>query len=154
MQVTYLKKLEQNPNKHSLSNKSLTISEIEQLEVKYNAGVVFPQALRELLFLAGKYCIVLDYGLNESQQELQNFVRSMMNDENKTISRPFFAIDIYNAYDQFIFVYLDEGDNPPVYGAQYEETNDRPNWIIDVDTSLSNYINYLVDRVKKGENPF
>ena len=96
----------------------------------------------------------MDYGLNETQQELQEFVRENMQEENRVITRPFYAIDVYNAGDQFLFVYLDEGNNPAVYLGEYWDSNDRPTWITLVSPSLSDYINRLVDRVKNGQNPF
>ena len=119
-----------------------------------NNNKPFPKALRELLFLAGNYCIVLDYGLNDTQQELQEFVRENMQEENRIITRPFYAIDVYNAGDQFLFVYLDEVDDPAVYQASYEDRSDRPNWINKVTPTLSNFVNRKIERVKKGQNPF
>ena len=115
MDITYLKQLERTRNKNSWINESISLEEIKQLEQIYNNNKPFPKALRELLFLAGNYCIVLDYGLNDTQQELQEFVRENMQEENRIITRPFYAIDVYNAGDQFLFVYLDEGDDPEVY---------------------------------------
>ncbi len=160
MNILYLKELQNNPsleinNSGYFSEISgLSEQEIVQLEKVYNNFNTFPKALRELLFLGGKDCYVFDNGLEETPQQLQNYVRNKLIKKNKTISRPFYVIDIYNAPDQFIFVYLDEGDNPPVYEAHYEDTIDRSNWIVKVDSSLSNYINYLINRTKKGENPF
>jgi len=151
MNIEYLKKLEQNPYKHSWRNESISIAEIQQLEQEYNNNDIFPQSLRELLFLAGKYCIVLDYGLEESQQDLQEYVRGKMLSKGKTIVRPFYVIDIYNGSDQFLFVYLDEGNDPGVYEAHYYEGQD---WITKVDDKLSVYIDDLVERVKQGRNPF
>ena len=97
---------------------------------------------------------MLDYGLNDTQQELQDFVRENMQEENRVITRPFYAIDVYNAGDQFLFVYLDEGDDPAVYQASYEDLSDRPNWINKVTPTLSNFVNRKIERVKKGQNPF
>lgn len=151
MDIVYLKKLEQNPYKNSWRNESIPVAEIQQLEQLYNNGNVFPQSLRELLFLAGKYCIVLDYGVEDSQEDLQEYVRGKMMNKGKIITRPFYVIDIYNGVDQFVFIYLDEGDNPGVFEAHYYENQD---WITKVDNTLSKYINDLVERVKQGRNPF
>ena len=154
MDITYLKQLERTPNKNSWINESISLEEIKQLAQIYNNNKPFPKALRELLFLAGNYCIVLDYGLNDTQQELQEFVRENMQEENRIITRPFYAIDVYNAGDQFLFVYLDEVDDPAVYQASYEDRSDRPNWINKVTPTLSNFVNRKIERVKKGQNPF
>lgn len=151
MNVEYLQKLEQNPTKNSWRNLSISIAEIQELEQQYNSGNVFPQALRELLYLAGKYCIVLDYGVEDSQKKLQEYVRSKMINKSKTITRHFYVIDIFNAVDQFLFIYLDEGDNPAVFEAHFFEEQD---WISKVDDTLSKYINDLVERVIEGRNSF
>lgn len=158
MEIVYLKELQNNPIKYGDTKNfpliPISEQEISQLEQLYNNGNSFPKALKELLFLAGKDCYVLDYGMNESQQELQEFVRVFMAEENRSITRPFYVIDTYNAGDQFLFVYLDEGDNPAVYIGHYWDSSDRPNWINLVTPTLSNLIDRKVDRVKKGQNPF
>lgn len=149
MEIQYLTFLRDNPI-GSWPIKPISLQEIEQLETLYNNSNPFPKALKELLFLAGKYCYVLDYGIFDNQQQMQDFVRSEMSEENKSISRPFFAIDVYNSGDQFIFIYLDEGDNPPIYEAHYYDNN----WISQVTPTLSGLINHSIDRVKQGRNSF
>ena len=151
MNITYLTKLQENPVKGSFSNEPLSLNEIQQLENLYFSGNSFPKALAEMLFLAGQYCIVLDFGDNDNQQELQDYVRSKMINKNKSINRPFYVIDIYNATDQFVFVYLDEGENPSVYEAHYY---DDQNWITKIDDSLSKFIFDLINRVIQGRNPY
>lgn len=156
MEIKYLTQLQNNPTRDRIfTNESLEISEIEALEGAYNNDSVFPKALRELLFLAGKYCIIFDFGLHDSQQELQEFVRSNLLEEGKSISRPFYVIDIYNAYDQFLFIYLDEGDNPPIYEATYTQLSAMSEyWIRKVQPSLSNLVNLRIQAIKEGMNPF
>lgn len=158
MEIVYLNKLQNNPVKYGVTKNfpiiPISEQEITQLEQLYNNGNSFPKALKELLFLAGGDCYVLDYGLNETQQELQEFVRENMQEENRVITRSFYAIDVYNAGDQFLFVYLDEGDNPAVYIGHYWDSNDRLTWINLVTPSLSNFIDRKVERVKNGQNPF
>ena len=160
MTIEYLKKLSDYPALYPLDIEfkdeisGITDQEIVELEQLYNSGSTFPKALKELLFLAGTRCYALDFGLNETQQELQEFVREIMLEENRVITRPFYVIDVYNAGDQFLFVYLDEGDNPPVFIGHYWDSNDRPNWINLVTPSLSNLIDRKVERVKNGQNPF
>jgi hypothetical protein len=155
MEIEYLKQLENNPfrfNYPDINNEPTPESEILHLEQLYNQGKTFPKALRELLYLAGNFCYVLDYGINESQEELQEFVREELNYYNKEISRPFFAIDVYNASDQFLLIYLDEGDNPAVHEAIYYENSLR--WIRLISYNLSQYIDNLIVRVKEGRNAF
>jgi len=158
MEIKYLTQLKNYPsgNPTGLTYKRtivpIPLSEIAQLEALYINNSFFPVALKELLFLAGNYCYVLATGTFDTQQEMQEYVRVKLVSEDLSISRPFFVIDVYNTSDQFLFVYLDDGDNPAVYEAVYD--NERPDWIHLVMNSLSGYIDTLIERVKEGRNPF
>jgi hypothetical protein len=152
MEIIYLNKLKNAPpSPDSMTNRGISENEIIQLESSFNNGMMFPKALKELLFLAGDYCYVLDYGVAENQQELQDFVREDIEDSNKVITRPFYAIDVYGGYS-FIFVYLDEGNDPPVYSASFGD--DSSTWIRKISDNLSEYIKVLVEFAQKGHNPF
>lgn len=162
MEIEFLKQL--NDNTSIRVNNSdytsvlvpLSIEQIDSLETNFNHGNQFPKALKELLYLAGGNCYVLDYGLNDTQEEMQEDARSWMEDFNRSINRPFFVIDVYNAGDQFLFVYLDEGiDDPEVYGAflpslRYEATS----WINGTNKKLSEFIDHRVKKVLSGYSPF
>lgn len=159
MQIRYLKELEKQPVRSSdadvsISNQPISLQEISQLENVYNNGAPFPQSLKELLYLAGEDCYVLDYGQTESQQELQESVRQRLLSKGRLISRNFYVIDIYNWGDQFLFIYLDEGDDPPVYEGHYYDSPNRSNWITLVTSRLSTLINNSIVRVREGRNPF
>ena len=158
MNIQYLTKLKDNPIEYPEdTNNSFPIqgiSEIEiiQLEQSYNNGNPFPKVLKELLFLAGNYCYVCDYGVNDSQQELQDWVREHMQERNKIISRPFFVFDVYNGFP-FLFIYLDEGDNPLVYEA--DPYNPDLNWIRQLQNqTMKSIVDDGIERVKEGYNPF
>ena len=158
MEIQYLKKLQNNPyeNPSDLQNsfiiKGITLNEIQQLELLYNSGNPFPIVLKELLFLAGSNCYVCDYGINETQQKLQEWVRDDMSDNTRIISRPFYAFDVYGG-DQFLFIYLDEGDNPTIYEAN--PWTDGENWIKHLDNlTIKSLVDDGIERVKRGENPF
>jgi len=158
MEIKYLTQLKNYPsgNPAGLTYKKtivpISLAEILQLEALYNNNSPFPVALKELLFLAGNDCYVLDMGTFKTHQEMQEYVRVKLVSEDLSISRPFFVIDVYNTTDQFLFVYLDEGDNPAVYEAVYD--NERPYLIHLVMNSPSGYIDALIERVKEGRNPF
>jgi hypothetical protein len=97
----------------------------------------------------------LDYGLADSQQEMQEEVRERLAKAHQEITRPFMAIDVYNVADQFVFIYLDEGDNPPVYEATYHFRNmDYDPFIRKIQLSLSALLENRITRVKEGTNPF
>jgi hypothetical protein len=109
-----------------------------------------------MLFLAGKYCIVLDFGLNHSQEELQEDTRKWMQEFDRSISRPFYVIDVYNALDQCLFVYLDEVgvQDPVIYEAYYDNALLEPSWIRCLDSTISDLITLRLNCIKMGENPF
>lgn len=156
MEIEILKELQEYPERDSFYNEPIPIEEIGILEQLYNNGNPFPKALKELLFLAGNGCIVFDYGINDSQQELQEMVRKKLIRYSKTISQPFYVIDVYNAPEQFLFVYLDEGvEDPQVYEARYELIpGHRLTWIHMLPFSLSELINRGIKDIKNGQNPF
>jgi len=164
MEIQYLTYLRDNPfgNPGSLSDKDpiepMSLEEIEILEALYNNGNPFPKALKELLFLAGNSCYVLDKGIYPTQEKMQQFVRNRLIRAGKTISRPFYTIDIYNGPEQCIFVYLDESENPQTYGAYYfaddSSPNSSPKFIEKIELSLTELINHRIDRNKVGRNPF
>ena len=157
MEIEYLKMLRDNPIKVSKVTdyvseiKGIPLTEIEQLEQTWNNGNPFPKALRELLFLAGDDCYVFSFGINDTQQELQETMRDDMSDNGKTITRPFYVMDTWSA-DQYYFVYLDEGDNPYIYQAlPYENSS---NWLKRLDDNIKSKSEHRIARVKRGENPF
>ena len=157
MNIQYQQQLRDNPSLGGHSNRPMTITEIEQLETLYNTGDEFPKSLRELLFLAGNKCAILDGGISATKQMMQDEVRASLSLYGKTISRPFYVIDVYNANDQFLFVYLDEGDDPDVYEAMYHEDLYPENavaWIHKVMSPLSAIVNSRIQSIKKGNNPF
>ncbi len=131
----------------------IPVAEIEELEKLYNHGSLFPQALRELLYLAGADCYVLDYGLNETQKEMQEAAQEWLDDSGKAISRPFYVIDVYNARDQFLYIYLDEGEDPVIYSAFLSDRSGVATFTA-LEFKLSAFINMKIEAVKMGRNPF
>ncbi|MFN0256780.1 hypothetical protein [Pedobacter ureilyticus] len=166
MEIRYLKSLRDNPaafydnTEFRDEIKPISLAEISELETLYNNGLAFPIALKELLFLAGDNCYVLDYGSEtQSQNDLQEWVREKMLEYDRIIARPFYVLDIYNALDQFVFIYLDEGDDPSVYEGVYSGINETgiqttDGWIHKLRPNLSDYIKTSVENVCKGQNPF
>ena len=156
MEIQYLNKLKDNPISYgvliNLEIEGINLDEIQLLEQNWNNGNPFPKALKELLFLAGNYCYVCDYGVNENQQELQGSVRQDLLENERIISRPFYAIDVYST-SHFLFIYLDEGDNPTIYVAgPYSE---EYNWITHLsNVTIKSLVDDKVERAKRGENPF
>ena len=157
MNIEYLKILRDNPAMYPNDIdykgqiRGIPLTEIEQLEQTWNNGNPFPKALRELLFLAGDFCFVFSYGVYDTQQRLQEAMREDMVECNKTITRPFYVMDTWNA-DQYYFVYLDEGDNPYIYEALPNEDNSI--WLKRLNHTIKSKSESRIARVKRGENPY
>lgn len=154
MEIKFLKHLQANPSRDGVQNKPISIEEITQLEQLYNNGKFFPKVLRELLFLAGNYCITLDTGIFPTQQELQEFVREELSDYGKIFTRPFFAVEIYSG-DWCLFIYLDEGDNPNLYCVYYDdEAAGLSEPFKKMDHTIKSLINSRIQRIKENMNPY
>ncbi|MFY0484051.1 hypothetical protein ACI6PS_15750 [Flavobacterium sp. PLA-1-15] len=159
MNIELLINLRDNPleygSEENFRNEGIPISEIVQLEQTWNNGNLFPIALRELLYLGGKFCYVLDTGWYDTQQEMQDAAREWLTENSRTISRPFYVIDIYNAGEQFLMIYLDEGDNPNVYNVYLPNwRDDQISWLSSTGMTLKDFINFRINKVIKGFNPF
>jgi hypothetical protein len=158
MEIKYLTLLRDNQIIRSVNSdisfnlEPLDEAEVMNLEASYNNLLPFPLALRELLSLAGKYCYVLEYGPSFSLKTLQESVRASLVEYGKTITTPLFAIDVYSGNEQFLFVFLNEGDDPVVRQVNLEE--EGPTWIRSTNRKLSDYINMLTLRRLSGINPF
>ncbi|TDQ77458.1 hypothetical protein [Sphingobacterium yanglingense] len=162
MEIKYLKLLQDNPYEYPAADEnnrypivSLSITEINDLETSFNNGLAFPLAVRELLYLAGKRCYALEYGYQGSIQKMQQDVRKFMQEWNRELTRPFLVIDVYNILDQFLFVFLEEGDDPVVYRAEYDPNHlPEGQWYEAMQPNLSTFINKKVQYVKAGGSAF
>lgn len=160
MEIQYLKILSDHP---SVTNKitgrvsyleGISMEEILNLENTYNGGHPFPTALRELLFIGGKECYVLSYGLYQNQIELQQRQRKYLLKHGLQINRPFFVIDVYNEGDMFLFVYLDESQEDPMVHTVVFAGNGEGEWLLPLPSTLSQLISSCMDDYLRGENPF
>lgn len=144
-------------NDYSFVLTPLTIDEIVSLETTYNSGNQFPASLRELLFLAGQRCYVLDYGLNYTQEEMQDDAREWLIDRSlNIITRPFFVIDVHNGSSAFLFVYLDEGVNDPIVYQADLDINLNPDYtrLMDLQACLSSFVNARISYLQQGFSPY
>ena len=155
MNIEYLTQLRDDPINYPndvtnrFPNIGITESEIIQLQENWNNSNPFPKVLKELLFLAGNYCYVFDYNIHENQQEIQEWVREDLVETNRIIARPFYVFDLY---DGFMFIYLDEGDNPEIYEAHPFRTGN--DWIRKTSNTIKSLSEKRISRVKDGQNPF
>jgi len=129
-----------------ITNKPISVEEILELEKEFNNGKIFPKALRELLFLAGSSCKLLDYSIFSSQREIQESIIEDLKNDGLEMKRPYYVLEIYDAGSTFYFVYLDEGDNPIVYVAknEYEKLE-----FIKIADSLSAFLSNLIKSHKE-----
>lgn len=154
MEINYLKNLRDNPSRDGFTCEPISFEEIIQLEQLYNNGNPFPKVLKEYLYLAGNGCTMMDMGISETQQEFQEWMRELLLDEGKIYTRPFYALETYSN-DWFIFIYLDEGDNPNLYLAYFmDEAAGLSEPYKKMTHTLPSLINNRIQRYKEGGNPF
>ncbi len=88
--------------------------------------------------------------------EMQQGARSDLEEYNRIIDRPYYVVDVYNAGDQFLFVYLDESQVDPIIYEAYlphVEYEVRP-WVHTLNRTLSQFIQSRLNTLKQGYNPF
>ena len=153
MEIKILKGLQEPNSFRPYPNKGLSMERIEALEQAYNNGNPFPRGLRELLYLAGDYCNVLDYS-TDTAEKLQLRARQEMTDYGMTnLIRPFYCIDTMGGYDSgaFTFVYTDEPGEDPHLNTAFLVENRVQGF---EKAFLSAYINVKLDNIRQGRNPF
>lgn len=92
-------------------SEGLLMSEITQLEVKYNQGKEFPKAFREYLYLAGEYFNAGFDHLGEGLDQLQEYVKEDLEKTEQEVSDAFFAFDVLDS--MYSVIMLDETDEDP-----------------------------------------
>jgi hypothetical protein len=134
-----------------LQRKSLSMSEIVELENIYNNEHPFPKALRELLYLGGEYC----YGLSiySPQQEMQEDSKEYLKEcGDNSIGRPFFVIELFTEIGAFHFIYLDETEEDPIVYIAYYQYPEDDNWISSLEIRLSTLVYTGIGEVIRGNS--
>ncbi|SHH44693.1 hypothetical protein SAMN05444148_2036 [Winogradskyella jejuensis] len=135
-----------------MTDEGISEKEIMQLEEFFNKGNEFPQVLRELLFLSGKFCNFLDYGIYDSQMEMQIEERKeLLTLRGFSISRPHYFVCLASQ-GLPLFLYLDEGNNPDLYQISNHLTKESHSR--NLGDSLKTLINHRIEKCKSGYNPF
>jgi len=156
MEIECLQKLKDNPERYPKDRefrfgiKGISIEEIQDLEKLYNNGNHFPKCLRELLFLSGEYSYTFDYGISDSQKEMQEEVRETLKITERVISRSFYVLGVIES--KFLFVYLDEKEDPQIYSA--DPWNSSWVWTRNIpNRTIKSYVEFYIDNMKKyGDN--
>jgi len=162
MEIEFLQKMKENPKPHKrLSrDRGLSIEKIEELELEINDGNPFPKAYREYLYLGGDYnSLGLSIAFEDSESwedipAIKRVAEIEMKKEGLSIDRSYIILHYYDD-DNFIFIYLDEGDNPQPYAMVLNPLNNMDHiFPIKRADSLSFFIDDLVNRTLKGLQPF
>lgn len=151
MEIAFMQKLEEYLIENNIKDSSsIPITEIENFEQKLN--IQFPKAYKEYAELAGKgFRPISVAGLSislfylEEYYELAKANLKEYNVEN-LITRDFWVIgEIYGSlYINFIF--LDDGDDPPVYGLDIENYEGDPKEAFGkIAESFSEYVEQAID---------
>ena len=119
MEIQYLQNLENSPIKgDSVIPKDRGVEEAKILSFEQTIGIPLPKALKEFLFLSGEYCLSIEtsatnQGLNNYEIRKEQF-QEAQNYSKVTIRKPFYVVTERSG-EYFHFIYLDEGETPPVY---------------------------------------
>jgi len=160
MTIDYLINYDTNKNNNSLRRKNpegKSLSEIEELEQLYNNGIMFPKAFREYIYIGGKYnSIGLDDGLDGNFIGLMEYYGKRMQKRSIQLDRPYIIFDNFEG-ESFMFIYLDEGDDPQPWNVSVDEAYDTDEgeiiWKVPY-PSFSDLINTLVQRALEGLQPW
>lgn len=87
----------------------------------------------------------------DSQADIQEGVRDRIQEFNKSITRPFYVFDSTSGL--YYFIYLDEGNNPN-YNVMDPFEPDNSKWLESWHLTIQDLVNYGVEDIKEGLNPF
>lgn len=119
MEITYLKRMLDNPTIGTSENLGITEAEIEAMQSKI--GHTFPKAYREFLWLGGRHNNLGGMGMCVVNEKLnwpyaeQQMAHDELAAEGFSLARPYWVLADADGCEQFHFFYFDEGDDPPVY---------------------------------------
>lgn len=127
MDIKYLQALDKNRKIGVREIEGVSEEEIQKVEEKFN--IKFPRAYREFLFLAGEYKGALPLYDTSNLKTLasdwhQELMYEVMEEFGTKIDRPFWLYAESNGCEQFVFFYLDEGDDPYIHIVDYDDNDD------------------------------
>ncbi|WP_444670956.1 SMI1/KNR4 family protein [Flavobacterium columnare] len=163
--MKYQVKLQDNIGLYSQNTVPANINEITSIEKEL--GILIPMAIKEFFLLVGNdYDYLWDGGGADKISRLiynKNLAIKLLNECGVFFSRDYFVFSSYSG-DQFMFVYLDEGDDPPVYRFETElfycgddympgsSTWSFPKGVSKIADSFSEMINNVVTNKIKQQN--
>ncbi|UIR55061.1 SMI1/KNR4 family protein [Sphingobacterium sp. SRCM116780] len=139
--------MKNNPKVGRFENEGISEVEIDKLEQWFT--IKFPQAYKEFLYLGGETEQIIDGWSSEAKYlnwRQQNIKESMESVNLKL--RPYFAFADFNG-SNCLFFFLDEGENPPVYGYDeskiYTNENGDEVYFIKTHVSFSSFIEEFIN---------
>jgi len=147
MEIQYLTKMKNNPKVGRWEIEGISEQEIIKIENEFK--IKLPKAYKEFLYLGGKYTGFMQSWTTDAQylDWSQTNIRESMDNINLHL-RPFFAFADFEGIN-CLFFFLDEGENPPIYG--YDEskiyTNEKGEEVFykKTDNSFSDCIDGFID---------
>jgi len=155
MTIKYLQELQnidyQSLGRMSWVNEPKTTIEILSLEQEYNKSKPFPAVLRELLFIAGNGCPIVELRPFNLQQQ----IRSAVSDSGHSLSQNYFAFDFLD-FSSFSLVYTSQNiDDPKVYHVELNPSEEEHTEFIEYsELTLLKLLKHRINQVKQGYNPF
>ena len=150
----------------SLSLEGLSEDRIIEIEAAVNDGKKLPRALREYLFIGGKWDIIgVDGPINGWWDKFQGYKKQLAS-RGSLPSRPIFIFNVFEE-EAATFIYLDEGDDPRPWnislndeGMLYETSYDaqgyeittlkKEPWAMGDYLTFSEFINTSADLASRG----
>ena len=152
MQITFLKKMKNNPTYNGFINEGLSLTDIQQLELTFNNGNPFPKVLKEFLYLAGGYCCYVQFngtsGINSIIENHNQLNEDLEEFYDVVIDRPHFYLETENI-DYAVFMFLDEGDNP-VINYMLQEVDPTPSHYYERACTFPEFIDARIQNVLDG----
>lgn len=158
MEIQYLKSLEQFDTIDGLKNEGVSDAEIVIAETQL--GIQFPKAYKEFLFLAGElnnglFGNAVSSSLDWAIEDFQQDAKEELARKNITIPQPFWNFAEADGGEFFLFFFLNDGENPPIYAFETIDSDTifeegLPKGVRKISDTFSSRIDELIKHHKNG----
>ncbi len=156
MEIEYLQNYRDNidilnRNKNRSPVEPATMEEIQALEAELNNGTPFPKTIREFLYLGGNLSrLPGTLGIYHIKR-FTKLAKEHLKKAGHPFTRPILVFHQLDS-EQFVFVYLDEGDNPKTWiCAEDKEILDADHVINELrQKDFKEFIDLVVSLAVKG----
>lgn len=163
MEIQYLitlKKEIESGYKFSSPNKTEGISEAKINQAEILLGIQFPKAYKEFLFLAGEgigfgFGNAIDYAFDWAIEDFQQDAEEELARKNITIPQPFWNFAEADGGEFFLFFFLNDGENPPIYAFETIDSDTifeegLPKGVRKISDTFSSRIDELIKHHQNG----